>query len=99
MAMSIVTGATQRCNTQALYDDLCWQTLPQRRMIHRLRLFYKIWNNLTPNYLMDLMPHTVQERNPYALRNREDLTLFRTQRQFLTNHSFLKLQVIGMIYL
>ena len=87
-AMRIVTGATQRCSTQALYEDIGWHTLSQRRRIHRLRLFYKIRNNLSPDYLMQLMPQTVQDRNPYALRNREDLTPFRTQRQFFSKSFF-----------
>lgn len=87
-AMRIVTGATQRCNTQALYDDVCWSTLSHRRLIHRLRLFYKIRNNISPNYLMQLMPQTVYERNPYALRNREDLTPFRTRRQLFYKSFF-----------
>ena len=80
-AMRIITGATQRSSTQALYGELGWHTLAQRRSIHRLRLFYKIKYNLAPSYLSQLMPQTAHERNPYVLRNREDLTPFRTRRQ------------------
>ena len=79
--MRIITGATQRSSTQALYGELGWHTLAQRRTIHRLRLFYKIKYNLAPSYLSQLMPQTAHERNPYVLRNREDLTPFRTRRQ------------------
>ena len=87
-AMRIITGATQRCNTQALYTELGWHTLSQRRKIHRLRLFYKIKHNLAPNYLAHLMPQTVHERNRYALRNREDMTRFRAHRQAYYNSFF-----------
>ena len=79
--MRIITGATQRSSTQAVYGELGWHTLAQRRTIHRLKLFYKIKYNIAPSYLSQLMPQTAHERNPYVLRNREDLTPFRTRRQ------------------
>ena len=68
-AMRIITGATQRSSTQALYGELGWHTLAQRGTIHRLRLFYEIKYNLAPSYLSQLMPQTAHERNPSVLRN------------------------------
>ena len=47
-----------------------WETLESRRKKHRLILFYKMVNNLTPEYLSSLIPlqqHTVNTR--FNLRN------------------------------
>ena len=58
-AMRIITGATERSNINSMYEDLGWVSLSRRRLIHRLTLFYKITNNMTPNYLADIVPPTV----------------------------------------
>jgi len=78
-AMRIITGATNRSSVELLYRDLGWNTLAQRRTIHRLKLYFKIMNNQTPTYLSDLMPEAAHERNVYPIRNRHDMTLFRTR--------------------
>jgi len=81
-AMRIITGATERSSIQRLYVDTRWQSLSQRRKIHRLRWFYKILNNLAPSYLSNLIPPTTGERHAYMLRNRENKTPFRANRQY-----------------
>jgi hypothetical protein len=72
-AAEAVTGATARCTTISLYNELQWQTLTQRRLQHRLCLFYKIVNRLTPTYLLNLIPAQVSQRTTYHLRNRDQL--------------------------
>jgi hypothetical protein len=49
-AARIVTGATTLCSIEKLYNDLKWETLSERREKHKLITFYKMKNNLTPEY-------------------------------------------------
>jgi hypothetical protein len=72
-AARAVTGATARCTTTSLYNELRWQTLTERRLNHRLCLFYKMVNNLAPAYLTELIPPQIYERTRYNLRNRHNL--------------------------
>jgi hypothetical protein len=50
-----------RCNSprQKLYHELGWKTLENRRNKHKLILFYKILNGLTPAYLYELVQKCV----------------------------------------
>ena len=45
-----VTGAWRGTSRDKLYDELGWESLNFRRWSRRLILFYKIVNNLTPDY-------------------------------------------------
>jgi hypothetical protein len=72
-AARIVTGGTRRCPTQALYDEVAWETLASRRDMHRSQMMYMINMGYAPNYLQELIPQQVQARTRYALRNRNDL--------------------------
>ena len=42
-----------------LLDVLAWEDLKIRRSMHKLILFFKIINKLTPDYLSDLLPPTI----------------------------------------
>ena len=52
-----------------LYNELGWESLDSRRWCRRLTLFYKITNNLTPNYTRDPIPPLHQSE--YSLRNQD----------------------------
>ena len=66
-AMRLITGATERSHTHILYEDLGWHKLSTGRLIHRLKWFYKIINNIAPQYLTNIVPPTVGERQRYNL--------------------------------
>ena len=68
-AARVVTGVTARCSTSLLIEDVDWLTLASRRRAHRLILFYKIVNGLSPQYLIHLLPRRVHERTRYPLRS------------------------------
>ena len=68
-AARILTGGTKLCSPQKLYNDTCLKTLKNRRDKHKLCQLYKMINNLTPPYLLQLVPQRVQERTRYPLRN------------------------------
>jgi hypothetical protein len=67
------SGATARCTTSSLDEELHWQTLQERRLHHRLSLFYRIGNNQSPAYLKDLIPPQINRQTTYELRNRHNI--------------------------
>ena len=75
-AARIITGGIKLCSLEKLLADLGWDSLQERRTKHKLVIFYKIINNLTPNYLQEFVPPLVQDGNPYRLRNSAIFTLF-----------------------
>jgi hypothetical protein len=60
-----------RCNSssQKLYHELEWETLENRQNKHKLILFYKILNGLTPAYLYVLVQPYLPRQSGYNLRN------------------------------
>ena len=72
-AARIITGGTKLCSIKNLLDDLGWESLQARREKHKLIIFYKMVNGLTPEYLQSLIPPIVQNTTTYNLRNSSDL--------------------------
>ena len=60
-AARIATGASKFISIRNFYNEIGWETLEKRRINHKLILFYKMYNNLTPNYLSSLVPSSVNE--------------------------------------
>ena len=58
-AALIVSGCWQGTNCTKLYEELGWESLSDRRWQRRLSTFYKISNNMTPSYLRDHIPPSV----------------------------------------
>ena len=50
-AARIAIGATKLVSLNALYNEIGWESLEKRRLDHKLTLFCKMLNNLTPQYL------------------------------------------------
>ena len=61
-----VTGAWKGTSRVKLYDELGWESLNLRLWYRRLVLFYKIVNNLTPDYTRIPIPPLRQ--SSYSLR-------------------------------
>ena len=72
-AARIATGTTKLVSLTALYREICWETLQQRRYNHKLTLFYKMLNNITPLYLSSLVQQSISNISRYNLRNSNDL--------------------------
>ena len=87
-AARIVTGATKLASIENLLLETGWETLESRRKKHKLILFYKMQNNLSPNYLSSLVPPTVGSTSSYPLRNASNLQTIRTNSEQYYN-SFL----------
>ncbi len=69
------TGAFLSTNRNSLLDELGWNTLAERRKNHKLILYYKIANGLTPQYLQELLPPRVADVSNYPLRNARNRSL------------------------
>ena len=64
-----ITGAWRGTSREKLYLDLGWESLSLCRWSRRLTLFYKVINNLTPDYTGDPLPPLQQVQ--YSLRERD----------------------------
>ena len=77
-AARIVTGTTKLVSTENLYKETGWETLSSRRRQHKLTLYNKMTNYLTPAYLSSLLPPLVGAMSRYPLKtasNIKQLTL------------------------
>ena len=68
-AARIVTGAAKLVSIDSLYTETGWETLASNRKKHKLHLFYKMQNSLTPDYLPSLVPDDIGNNSAYNLRN------------------------------
>lgn len=66
-AARTVSGAKKRSSHEALYMELGWLSLHERRQIHRLTKIYMIHNNLAPKYLTDVIK-SYQKPQVYGTR-------------------------------
>ena len=64
-----ITGTWRGTSRRKLYAELGWESLSSRRWSRRLTLFYKIVNNLAPDYTMEPIPQLYQSH--YSLRKRD----------------------------
>ena len=69
-AARIVTGCTKLVSINSLLTEIGWQKLSDRRRNHKLIMFYKMVNQISPEYLQNLVPNYV---GPYNLRNVNDI--------------------------
>ena len=60
--------ATKLVSLHALYEEINWDQLETRRRKHKLILLYKMFDNLSPEYLSSLIPPTVNTLSRYNLR-------------------------------
>ena len=72
-AARIAVGATKLVSLNALYYEIGLESLEKRRLDHKLTLFYRMLNNLTPQYLSSSVPPPVSNLSRCNLRNSNDL--------------------------
>ena len=66
-AARIVTGATKLVSINSLFLETGWETLALRRDKQKLQLFYKMYNEFTPDYLSSLVPPHIGNTTTYQL--------------------------------
>ena len=69
-------------------NEPLWQTLHRRRQDHKITLFYKMFNQLTPVYLSSLIPQQVNAISHHNLWNSNDIHTIRSNTS-LYHNSFL----------
>ena len=67
-AARIVTGTNSYASKQLLYSDIGWEKLSNRREKHRLILFYKIINGLSPPHLNKIFENYLIRNERYQFR-------------------------------
>jgi hypothetical protein len=85
-ALRVITGLTVSCSCNNIYREIGFAPMSVRRKYLCLLMYYKIINDMAPDYLVDLLPTLNRERTHYSLRNTDD-TLFQT-RKVLNSTSF-----------
>ena len=72
-AFKIITGGIIRTPTLNLYNEIGLETLKKRRERSVLLFFFKVINNMVPDYLLELKPEKKKEGR-YMLRTRHEYT-------------------------
>ena len=72
-ALRLITGATANSNIRNLFSELPIESIVDRRDVAVLTKFFKIKNNLAPNYLTQLIPLERSEIVNYNLRNSDTI--------------------------
>ena len=80
-AARIVTGTTKLISVNLLYQEIGLEPLTQRRTKHKLHMFYKMSNDLSPAYLSSPVPSSFGNTAAYSLRDSQNIrpVLPRTQ--------------------
>ena len=84
-AARIVSGATRLVSINSLSLETGWESLSSQRKKHKLQLFFKMQNNLAPDYLSSLVPPTVGSTSAYPLRNSSNLHTLHAKTQLYFN--------------
>ena len=87
-AARIISGATRLVSLSNLYIETALEPLKDRRRKHKLILFYKMFNSMTPSYLSSMIPSRVGDTTTYPLRNSGNIRNIPCRSQLLSN-SFL----------
>ena len=74
-AARICTGTSKLVSLTNLSNEINWECLETRRKHHKLIMFYKMINGLTPAYLAQLVPQSVSTHVHYNLRNIQNLNV------------------------
>jgi hypothetical protein len=67
-------------------EFLGWDKLKKRREMHRLVYFYKMKNNISPQYLSDLVPDSLNSIHSHNTRNSSTIPPIRTRTSLYTNY-------------
>ena len=73
-AFKIITGGIVRTPTINLYNEVGMETLKARRDRNVLLFFFKIINNMVPDYLQELKPEKTKPGR-YMFRNKDEFVL------------------------
>ena len=78
-AARIVTGGTRLVSLSNLYFETGWEKLKDRRERHRTIQFYMMSNNITPQYLSNLIPQNFGMIHDHNTRHTSRIPPVRTR--------------------
>ena len=78
-----VTGTWKGTSLNKIYDELGWEPLSKRRWFRRLVQFFKIQNNLTPQYLKTPVP--TPRTHLYGTRTGNDIPNMKCNKNLYTS--------------
>lgn len=85
-AARIVTGGTRLVSFEKLYCETGWEKLKDRRETHRLTYFYKMTQQLAPQYLIDMVPRNLGNIHDHNTRNVSIIPPIRTNTALYSNY-------------
>jgi hypothetical protein len=85
-AARIVTGGTRLVSLKNLCFETGWDKLKNRREMHRMVYFYKMKNNISPQYLSDLVPDFLNSIHSHNTSNSSIILPIRTRTSLYTNY-------------
>ena len=91
-AARLVTGAIKGTSRESLLNEVAWVKLKETRSYHKLKMIYKIFNNLAPSYLLQLCPVQVIGLYLPTVSAPEMIIIFRMQGLNALKNPFLFLQ-------
>ena len=84
-AARIVTWTTRLVSLDMLSKETDWESLRDRRYKHKMCQFYKMINDLTPTYLMPLVPSTVKTHQRIIYETLKTLGLYLQEHSYIIN--------------
>jgi hypothetical protein len=85
-AARIITGGTRLVSLNNLCLETGWNKLRNRREMHRLVYFYKMKNNISSQYLSDLVPDSLNSIHSHSTINSSIIPPIRTRTSLYTNY-------------
>ena len=85
-AARIVAGGIRLVSLNNLYLETGWDKLKNRREMQRLVYFYKMKNNISPQYLSDLVTDSLNSIHSHNTRNSSIIPPIRTRTSLYTNY-------------
>ena len=85
-AARVITGGTRLASIDKLYIETGWEKLKDRREQHRLIYFFKMKNNLTPQYLSNMVPPNLQNIHDHNTRHSSIIPPPRTRTVLYSNY-------------
>ena len=78
----LITSAYKKTSHQTLLYEVGIPLLANRRQMQKIQFIYKHYEKLIPPYLENLIPNTVQEVTNYNLRNKDDIMLPKSKKNY-----------------
>ena len=75
----IITGAKRGTSHNLLYNETSWTTLAERRKIMKLKFVHRLYYQYAPEYLLQLLPGSVNKHVTYNVRSGDNIRQYPTR--------------------